>query len=70
MKGWKHIINDMVYHNEITDVGKLNFPDLEAYNLDAQDWFTFSGFFPPGYHQILIYDPKFQRAYCKDFIVK
>ena len=29
----------------------------------------FADFMKPGYHQLLIYDPKANRAYCKDFIV-
>ena len=24
----------------------------------------------PGYHQFLIYDPKLERAFCKDFVTK
>lgn len=30
----------------------------------------FAGFFPPGYHQCLIYDPLIERAFCKDFVVQ
>ena len=29
----------------------------------------FAGFLKPGYHQLLIYDPQLERAYCKDFVV-
>jgi len=32
--------------------------------------FVFSGIFPPGYHQILIYDPQQERLFCKDFVVQ
>ena len=60
----------MVLHNEIYDVFTINMPDISAYNLEKQDWFTFAGFFKPGYHQFLIYDPKLERAFCKDFIIK
>lgn len=38
--------------------------------IEEQDWFVFAAFVPAGYHQILIYDPQLERAYCKDFVVK
>lgn len=70
MDGWKHVLNDLTLHNELSDVRVVNLPDLNAYNIEKQDWFTFAGFFPPGYHQILIFDPKYRRAFCKDLVLK
>lgn len=70
LKGWPHILNDMANHNELTDVRTINLPDLSAYNVEAQEWFTFADFMKPGYHQVIIYDPKLDRAFCKDFVVK
>ena len=40
----------MVLHNEIYDVYTINMPEISAYNLEKQDWFTFAGFLKPGYH--------------------
>lgn len=60
----------MSSHNELTDVRSINLPDLAAYNIEAQDWYTFGGFMKPGYHQAIIYDPRLDRAYCKDFVIK
>lgn len=68
--GWQNIILDISQRNELTDVGTVNFPRLDDYNIERQEWFTFAGFFRPGYHQVLIYDPKYERAFCKDIIVK
>lgn len=62
-------MSDMVQNNEVTDCKVVNFPDLYAQKIKKQDWYTFAGFFPPGYHQVLIYDPKFERAYAKDIVV-
>lgn len=47
----------MVNNNELNDVKTLNLPDLSSYNIEKLDYFVFAGFFPPGYHQFLIYDP-------------
>jgi hypothetical protein len=60
----------MALNNEIYETCAINMPKLSAYNLENQEWFTFAGFYPPGYHQFLIYDPKLERAYCKDFVLK
>lgn len=68
--GWSHVLNDMALHNELTDVRAINRPEVSAYNVEVKDWFTFAGFFTPGYHQVLIYDPKIDRAYAQDFVVK
>ena len=69
MVGWKHILFDLVFNNELTDIKAINLPDITSQNIDQQDWFTFSGYFPAGYHQILIFDPKLERAFVKDFVL-
>ncbi len=69
-KGWKHIINDMALNNELADVRSINVPNLKSNIVEDQDWFTFADFLPPGYHQILIYDPLLERAFAKDFVIK
>ena len=48
--GWSHVLNDMALHNELTDVRTINRPEVSAYNVEKREWFTFSGFFTPGYH--------------------
>ena len=58
----------MALYNEVYSVKRINMPDLSAYNLEKQEWFTFAGIFPPGLHQCLIYDPKTERAFYKDFV--
>ena len=46
----------------------INAPDFSK-DLRNKDYYVFAGSLKPGYHQILIYDPLMERAYCKDFIV-
>ena len=57
-------------NNELTDIRLVNMPELNAPNIEYQDWFSFGVFLPPGYHKLLIFDPKYQRAFCKDVIIK
>lgn len=68
--GWKHVINDMALNNELADVRAINIPNLKSNIVERQDWYTFADFLPPGYHQILIYDPLLERAFTKDFVIK
>lgn len=63
-------MNDMAHHNELTDVRLINMPVVSEPNVSAKEWYTFAEFLQPGYHQILIYDPKTERAYCKEFVAK
>ena len=50
------------------DIKNINIPDFEQ-NMKGKDYFAFAGYLKPGYHQILIYDPKLEKAFCKDFVV-
>jgi len=59
----------MVNNNELIDVKTVNRPNFSE-RIDNEEWFTFAGIYPPGYHQVLIYDPELNRAFCKDFVVK
>jgi len=38
-------------------------------NLANSDVYVYADFLKPGYHQLLIFDPLLERAYCKDFMV-
>lgn len=60
----------MCLQNELIDVKPVNLPNLKNTKVEDQEWFVFAGFFPPGYHQCLIYDPAIDRAFCKDFVVQ
>ena len=50
------------------DVKSINLPDFSR-DLNGEDWYVYSAFLKPGYHKLLIYDPKLERAFCKDFII-
>lgn len=69
MYGWRQIISDLTLSNELVDAMSVNLPDLTTKKIPKQDWYTFAGYFPPGYHKILIYDPLMERAFAKEFVV-
>lgn len=48
-RGWSHILNDMALHNELTDVRTVNCPELSAYNVEVQEWFSYCAFLTPGH---------------------
>ena len=50
------------------DVKNINIPDFSKC-IESKEYYIYSEFLKPGRHEILIYDPKYNRAYCKDFIV-
>ena len=50
------------------DIKTINPPDWNEFQ-HKNDYFVFGDFLKPGYHQVLIYDPLLNRAYCKDFVV-
>lgn len=60
----------MALRNELTDVRVINRPDLSAFNVEAENWYTYAGFLKPGYHQFVVYDPYMDRAYFQDFVAK
>ncbi len=59
----------MALNNELYDLKVINLPNLVDQKNNSQNWYTFAGFFNAGYHQILIYDPLINRAFCKDFVL-
>jgi len=62
------ILEDKCMKNELIDIKNINMPDWSQ-DQDDKDWFCFSANLQPGYHKVLIYDPKLERAFCKDFVV-
>lgn len=70
LRGWPRILEDLAGDNQLTDVRAFNFPNLKVTTVEKQDWFTFAGFLPAGYHQVVIYDPQLERAFCKDMVVR
>ena len=37
--------------------------------MKGNDTYVFADYLRPGYHQLLIFDPLLERAYCKDFML-
>ena len=50
------------------DIKNINIPNFE-HDLKGNDYFCYAAYLKPGYHQLLIYDPKLEKVFCKDFIV-
>ena len=50
------------------DVRSINIPDLAESQTNV-DMYIYADFLKPGYHQLLIYDPALERAFCKDFVL-
>jgi len=68
LEGWEKLMKNKCLNNELMDVKNINLPDFSK-DLKDKDYYVFAGFLKPGYHQLLIYDPQLERAYCKDFVV-
>ena len=68
LDGWEKLLHLLCIKNELFDVKTINMPDFTK-DLHNQDYYVFAGYLKPGYHQLLIYDPLLERAYCKDFVV-
>lgn len=51
------------------DVKNINMPDFNTEDLDKKKLFIYACFLKPGYKKFLIYDPKINRAFVKDFVV-
>ena len=51
------------------NVKSINIPEFDYIDDKGTDMYIYATFLKPGYHQVLIYDPALERAFCKDFIV-
>ena len=61
-------MRDKCLRNELMDVTCINNPDLFS-NLKKNEVYIYAEYLKPGYHQLLIFDPLLEKAYCKDFMV-
>ena len=68
LEGWEKLIKESSLNNELFDVKNINLPDFSN-ELRDKDVYMFAASLKPGYHQLLIYDPQLERAFCKDFVV-
>ena len=67
--GWEQLMEAKCNNNELMDIKSINMPDFkqeEAKNLDV---YVYAGYLKPGYHQLQIYDPGLEKAFCKDFVL-
>ena len=68
MDGWNLILEDKCLNNELSDVQSVNAPNFKK-AISQLNYFVYAAFLPPGYHQLIIFDPEEQRAFAKDVIV-
>lgn len=72
--GWNKHLFQKCNQNSIMDLHTVNQP-LSVADEHAEpepaNWqnYVFAGFMEPGFHQIIIYDPLLEKAYCKEFLV-
>ena len=52
------------------DVRSINVPNFnDKDDMKESDIYVYAAFLKPGYHQLLIYDPLLEKAFCKDFML-
>ena len=68
LSGWEKLMRDKCLRNELMDIQCINNPNLCS-NLQNNDVYIYADFLKPGYHQLLIFDPLLERAYCKDVMI-
>ena len=81
LKGWPRVLQDKLLKNEVVDLHCINMPkSIPDWKIHYDEWddpipelecssFVFTQILPPGLHKILIYCPKSDRAFCKEFIL-
>lgn len=62
------LLKDKCLKNELMDIKTINIPDLNK-SQETSDIYIYAKYLCPGYHQLLIYDPLIQKAFCRDMIV-
>ena len=67
-------MSDKVLKNELMDIKGINIPDLTFApsankEYDDSDMYVYATWARPGHHQIMIYDPLLNKAFCKDFMI-
>ena len=60
---------DKCFRNELSDIKVINAPDLTK-DLSKSNIYIYAALLKPGYHQLHIYDPQSERAFCQDFVLK
>ena len=69
MNGWEYVMSDKCLRNELMDIKAINMPNFYNLSLSNKDTYIYTCYLAPGYHKLLIYDPKMEQAFVKDFVV-
>ena len=71
LDGWNKVVHAILCSNYLTDVRAVNIPkDLEKEPPGLGKSYIFAGFYPPGNHNFLIYDPLSDKVFIKDVVVQ
>ena len=68
-------LDEKCTRNELVDVRRINYPINLKQLKDKRGKektpgiYAYACILPPGYHQLIIYDPKSQRAFCKETVI-
>jgi hypothetical protein len=72
LRGWNKVVFDHCFKNQLTNVKNINMQTETIFRVNQQsskDIYLYSAYLPPGHHSLLIYCPKTERAFIKQFYV-
>ena len=68
VRGWEQILNDKCNTNSLQDVMPINKP-CDILKMANKDLYVYAGYLQPGYHQLLLFDPIYDKIFIKEFVV-
>ena len=74
LNGWNKLLHQKCNMNQVLQVQSINQPqcvqdEAAKHEPESSKHYVFAGFFEPGFHQFIIYDPLSDKAFCGEFIV-
>ena len=75
LKGWNHLLFQKCNRNQVMRTHSVNLPtcvrdEHVPQAAASSSHYVFAAYLEPGLHQIVIYDPLLDEAYCHEFIVE
>lgn len=71
--GWNQLLHDRLTRSELAEAKKINYqPTLANKQLSLEDSrgiFVYAANLKPGLHKFVIWDPKVEKAYVKEFVL-
>ena len=73
LEGWHHVLHERCTNSELDEARKINYqPVLSEGGLEEAEStgiFMFAATVKPGLQQFVIYDPKSERAFCREIVI-